>query len=182
MNFQTLYDLQIKSFVSPVLYRLLQAGITEVDIINMNALVTELVNNNFFLTESSPEVNINKEQQHKMNDRILCWNTLKNKLKELGNINRAIREQKEKQDKLKKQLTDTENQKKNMEMGLYKFYNLFNYIITQTHILNGSLNHIFKYLYAKNNTILQYTFLLVNLIYINSEKEDENKEKGNKDN
>ena len=48
MNFQTLYDLQIKSFVSPVLYRLLQAGITEVDIINMNALVTELVNNNFF--------------------------------------------------------------------------------------------------------------------------------------
>ena len=66
-------------------------------------------------------------------------------------------------------------------MEIYKSFNFLNEINRQTCVLIKCLDHIFKYINITNKTTTsQCIFLLLDLIYINTEKEDDNKQEEKK--
>lgn len=164
------YNLQIQSLTEPVLSQLLQNGVTREDIINMNLLVTNFANNNFYF-DSQSESTINRDQT-KVIERVVYWKTFINKLKELGNINSAIIDQIEKLNQIEKQVIDSKHQKQELDIQYKNTVHLLNYINTQISYLIGLLSHAYKDINKNINASLRSSILFINLIYVNSSDKD----------
>ena len=92
-------NLQTETLIAPTLSHLLQNGVTKEDIININKFFTDFANNRFFLNvQSESGKDITDKDITKPRDRIKDWKAFIGKLRELGDINSAIKEQKVKID------------------------------------------------------------------------------------
>jgi hypothetical protein len=160
------------------LSHLLQKGVTREDIINMNILVINFANNNFYLDYQN-ESTIN-ENQTKVTDKTFYWKMFIAKLKELGSINSAIRDQKLELNQIEKEATKLKHQKHDLDTQYRNEVCLLNYISTQISYLVGFSNHLYKDINKKINASSRLSILYINLIYVNSssgsDKDDKAKE------
>ena len=103
-------------------------------------------------------------------------------MKELGNINSAIRNQKEELNQIEKQVTDSKHQKQELDIQYKNAVYLLNYINTQIFYLIGLFSHIYKNINKKINASLRSSSILfINLIYVNSiDKDNKAEEDQNK--
>jgi hypothetical protein len=97
--------------VLPTLNYLFQNEVTNGDIINISQLFTGFANNTFFLDSSESGKDMTEKDITKPRDKIKDWKGFLWKLRELGDIKSAIREQKIKLTEIEKQVSDSKLQK-----------------------------------------------------------------------
>ncbi len=175
------YNLQLESYIKRTLIRLLQNGVTHEDIINFGQLFTYFANNAFFLDpqgegEIESKKNITDKGITKPRDRIKDGRTLIDKLKKLGDINSAIREQEENLAKTEKQVACERQQKQELDAQNKTASALIIYKNAQISYMNGYLNYIYKNIDKKVNESFRPNMLFVNITCINKGKDD--KEEG----
>jgi hypothetical protein len=167
------HNLQTDSFVGPTLSHLLQNGVTAEDIININKFFTDFANNRFFLDVQSESVKDKSDKDiTKPRDRLKDWKAFIDKLRELGDINSAIREQKSKLTEMEKQVSDLKHQKQELDASHRTTDSISSYRDAQIFYLNGLLNHVFKHIEQKIKESFRYYTLNVNVIYVKSDNDD----------
>ncbi|MGN6349275.1 MAG: hypothetical protein ACTHLL_05965, partial [Candidatus Nitrosocosmicus sp.] len=149
----------INPLVGPSLSNLLQKGIGEQDIVNINQLVeictkssTDFPNHN---TDSSSSQNIKDNDMDKrisVNSRSEYWNSLIEELKKYENIKVAIKKQQENHDKLQKQANHLEQQKQSTLSYLQIAISFINEITNRIYYSKGFVDFFNKELNHRNNS------------------------------
>ncbi|MGN6347699.1 MAG: hypothetical protein ACTHME_08355, partial [Candidatus Nitrosocosmicus sp.] len=181
-------NMLITPLVGPSLSNLLQKGIGEQDIVNINQLVeictkssTDFPNHN---TDSSSSQNIKDNDIDKrisVNSRSEYWNSLIEELKKYENIKVAIKKQQENHDKLQKQANHLEQQKQSTLSYLQIAISFINEITNRIYYSKGFVDFFNKELNHRNNSTSFSNHLIViinNNRDIKKDRED-NTEKGN---
>ncbi|MGN6622644.1 MAG: hypothetical protein ACTHKK_00695, partial [Candidatus Nitrosocosmicus sp.] len=181
-------NMLITPLVGPSLSNLLQKGIGEQDIVNINQLVeictkssTDFPNHN---TDSSSSQNIKDNDIDKrisVNSRSEYWNSLIEELKKYENIKVAIKKQQENHDKLQKQANHLEQQKQSTLSYLQIAISFINEITNRIYYSKGFVDFFNKELNHRNNSTSFSNPLIViinNNRDIKKDRED-NTEKGN---
>ncbi len=159
--------LQLQSSIGPALSNLLQKGVTESDIINMNYLVTVFANSNFltdhaFQNENNGNSNINTK--NKPLSRIDYWNLFIYKLTMLSNIDIAIRDQMINLIKLKEEINVLDNKKKELDDQCIESISLLNYVNSQTSHSIEMFNQVFNNINKKPMaTVIPPPFVLLSM-------------------
>ena len=174
------YNLQLESYIKHTLTHLLLNGVTHEDIINFSQLFTYFANNTFFLDpqgegEIESGKNLIEKDITKPKVGIKDWRTFTDKLKKLGDINSAIREQEENLAKTEKQVASMNQQKHELDAHNKTATSLMIYKNAQISYMNGYLNYIYKNSNKKINGPFQPNILFVNIICINKGKDDKGK-------
>ena len=180
-------NLFINPLIGPSLSNLLQKGIGEQDIVNINQLVeictkssTDFPNHN---TDSSSSQNIKDNDMDKriiVNSRSEYWNSLIEELKKYENIKVAIKKQQENHDKLQKQVNHVEQQKQATLSYLQIAISFINEINNRIYYSKGFVDIFNKDLNHRNNSTSFSNPLIViinNNRDIKKDRED-NTEKG----
>ncbi|MGN6628493.1 MAG: hypothetical protein ACTHKJ_01290, partial [Candidatus Nitrosocosmicus sp.] len=181
-------NMLITPLVGPSLSNLLQKGIGEQDIVNINQLVeictkssTDFPNHN---TDSSSSQNIKDNDIDKrisVNSRSEYWNSLIEELKKYENIKVAIKKQQENHEKLQKQVNHLEQQKQATLSYLQIAISFINEITNRIYYSKGFVDFFNKELNHRNNSTSFSNPLIViinNNRDIKKDRED-NTEKGN---
>jgi hypothetical protein len=163
------YNLRLQSIVEPTLNHLLQNGVTNEDIINMNQLVTDFASNNFFL-DSTGDNNITVEDRTKVKDRVYCWRAFIDKLRKLGDINHGIREQKEHFDKMEKHLSDVKQKKRELDAHIKTADFILDCKNAQIAYAGEFFNHAHKHFKRGNGSFWPCIFF-INITNIKSGKD-----------
>jgi len=124
-------NLFLNPLVGPSLSNLLQKGIGEQDIININQLVENIVTIDL----------IDKSNNGKPESKSEYWKTLVEELKKYDNIKLAIKEQQENLDKLQKQVNHLDKQKQEILNYLQIAISIINTINNQIYYYKGFIDH-----------------------------------------
>ncbi|MGN6614456.1 MAG: hypothetical protein ACTHKC_05390, partial [Candidatus Nitrosocosmicus sp.] len=181
-------NMLITPLVGPSLSNLLQKGIGEQDIVNINQLVeictkssTDFPNHN---TDSSSSQNIKDNDIDKrisVNSRLEYWNSLIEELKKYENIKVAIKKQQENHDKLQKQANHLEQQKQSTLSYLQIAISFINEITNRIYYSKRFVDFFNKELNHRNNST---SFSNPLIVIINNDRDikkdrEDNTEKGN---
>jgi hypothetical protein len=176
----------INPLIGPSLSNLLQKGIGEQDIVNINQLVeictkssTDFPNHN---TDSSSSQNIKDKDTAKrirVNSRSEYWNSLIEELKKYENIKVAIKKQQENHDKLQKKVNHLQQQKQTILSYLQIAISFINEINNRIYYSKGFVDKFNKDLNYRNGNMLP-SFSNPLIFIIN--KNNDNIKKDRKDN
>jgi hypothetical protein len=181
-------NLFINPLVGPSLSNLLQKGIGEQDIVNINQLVETYANSNDYTDQINSTASSNQNiKDNDMDKRIIIksrseyWNGLIEELKKYENIKVAIKKQQENHDKLQKQVNHLEQQKQATLSYLQIAISFINEITNRIYYSKGFVDKFNKDLNYRNNSTSFSNPLIViinNNRDIKKDRED-NTEKGN---
>ena len=167
------YNMQIESVLGPTLNHLLRNGVTKEDIINMNELVTDFANNEFFFEPQSEKNTADKDATTVIRDRTVHWKRVIGSLRKFGNINSKIREQNETLEKKEKQVSELENRKQELEANHKETSLLLDYKCAQVSYLDGLAKHFINDI-KRNFSAASFrpSMLFINIICIYSDRGD----------
>jgi len=169
-------NLFLNPLIGPSLSNLLQKGIGEQDIININQLVETIIAKDMMMTNKS---NNNSNRVTNISSRSEYWKTLIEELKKYENIKEATREQQENYEELENQVNYLDKQKqevlKYLEMAISIIYTINNTV----YYYKGFIDQFNKVLNYRNNSLSSLSSLRLSnpFIFIINNKNDIKKDK-----
>jgi hypothetical protein len=181
--FKDRFLFRLEHSIGPTLSRLLQKGITEQDIIDINQLVELCTNNNTEYGESISDHNTNQKENitnniignaRKNNSRSEYWKYLIDNLKRYGTIKSAIKYQIGKRDLVTKEIDELNAQKHEMSIQCQNGISFINEINNKMAYFNGFLDHYNKVIDNKIKVSSRFypMFIFIINTHIGKEKDD----------
>jgi len=179
-------NLFLNALIGPSLSNLLQKGIGEQDIININQLVEICTGNTGFsnpingpLLSSNQNIKYNDTHNINIKSRSEYWKGLIEELKKYENIKVALKKQQEKHDELQKQVNHLEQQRQEISSYLQIAISFINAINNKIYYFKGFLDQFNKDLNYRN--ILLSSKLSNPFIFIINNNNDSKRDKENQD-
>ena len=169
-------NLFLNPLIGPSLSNLLQKGIGEQDIININQLVETIIAKDMMMTNKSDN---NNRVTNSNSSRSEYWKTLIEELKKYENIKVAIKEKQKSHDNLQKQINYLDKQKQEILKYLQMAISIIYTINNTVYYYKGFTDQFNKDLNYRNNSMSSSLSRLFNpfIFIINNNNNDMKKDK-----
>jgi hypothetical protein len=161
------FRLLFYSSIVPMLTNLLQNGLTEEDIVNINSICLSNVNKIKVNSKAENEQNMNKTE---------CWRLLKEDLKKYGEISLAAREKSKEVEEMDKEIHNLNKQKQELTNYCKKANSIVNNLNSKISYLKGSIDYLGNELSNKIKAFPRLPPLFIFFMDNNSEKNGEGKD------
>jgi hypothetical protein len=149
--------LRLQGIVAPILFYLQRNGVSNVDIIGMNNLVTNFINKDF-LSNPLDKLPLSLTNNDKQN-RASFWNLFVSKLQNIKNINIEIQKRIDNIDQLTKQLYELDRKKDQLESVYHQTAFNLNFLSSKLYQIFEMINNIYGRAIPKSFIFLVFSDL-----------------------